>query len=141
MKITFDHVSLRAKNLESMKDFLVELLGLEIGARPNFPFPGYWLYTEGTENALIHIYDEDASFYKKDLIKEDFKEESSGKNIVNHICFSSDNYEEIMERIAKLNTDYSINLVPNSPIEQIFIKAPENLIIEIQAIPKDKKKQ
>lgn len=141
MKITFDHVSLRAKNLESMKDFLIELLGLEIGDRPNFPFPGYWLYSEGIENALIHIYDEDASFYKKDLIKEDFKEESSGKNIVNHICFSSDNYEETMKRIAKLKTDYSINLVPNSPVEQIFIKAPENLIIEIQAIPKDKKNQ
>lgn len=141
MKITFDHVSLRAKNLELMKDFLIELLGLKVGDRPNFPFPGYWLYAVGVEKALIHIYDEDASFYKKDLIKENFKEESSGKNIVNHICFFSDNYEESMKRITKLNSDYSINLVPNSPIEQIFIKAPENLIVEIQAIPEDKKTQ
>lgn len=139
MKITFDHVSLRAKNIEEMKDFLLELLGLEVGFRPNFSFPGYWLYSEGVEKALIHMYNEDASFYKEDLIEENFNEESTGKNIVNHICFYSDNYEEIMERISKLNADYSINYVPDLPIEQIFVRAPENLIIEIQSIPKDKK--
>lgn len=139
MKVTFDHISLRAKNLEEMKDFLMELLDLKIGFRPAFSFRGYWLYSKDVEKALIHMYDEDASFYKKDLLNENFKQESAGKNIINHICFFSDNHEETMERISELDADYSINHVPNSPIEQIFVRAPENLIVEIQATPKEKK--
>ncbi len=139
MKITFDHISIRAKDVEEMKNFLINLLGLEVGFRPDFPFLGYWLYSKDVEKALIHIYNEEASFYKKDLINENFKEISNGKNIVNHVCFYSDNYEEIMTRLKKYKLDYSINLVPDCPIEQIFIKAPEDLILEIQSIPKDKK--
>ncbi|UTJ06323.1 hypothetical protein [Arcobacter roscoffensis] len=137
MKITFDHISLRAKDLEGMKEFITQLLGLKVGYRPKFPFPGYWLYSEGVDDALIHMFGEDASFYKKGLINEDFNKESDGKNIVNHVCFYSDNYEEVMDRIEKMNLDYSINTVPNLPIKQIFIKAPENLIIEIQSIPEE----
>lgn len=139
MQITFDHVSIRAKDLEGMTDFLINLLGLEKGFRPEFPFPGYWLYSEEVEKSLIHLFNEDASFYKKDLINENIEEESTGKNIVNHVCLYSDNYEEIMDRIDKQGLDYSINLVPDCPIEQIFVKAPENLILEIQAIPAHKK--
>ncbi len=139
MKIIFEHIALRVKNPERMKDFLLKLLSLKVGFRPEFSFPGYWLYSKDIERSLIHIFHKDASFYKKDLINEDFDEEYISGNIVNHICFFSDNYEEIIKRISNLNIDYSINLVPNSPIEQIFIKGPENLIIEIQAIPKNKR--
>lgn len=134
MNIKFDHVSLRAKDIDNMKDFLISLLGLEIGVRPEFPFQGYWLYSNGKD--LVHIFNEQATFYKKDLIDENIEEEISGKNIVNHICFYSDDYEEVMKRIKDMELDYSINHAPGLPIEQIFINAPENLIVEIQAIPK-----
>ncbi|KAB7888854.1 hypothetical protein [Poseidonibacter ostreae] len=137
MKINFDHISLRAKNPSEMKNFLIELLDFEIGFRPDFPFEGYWLYSGKKD--VVHIFNEQATFYKKGLIKENIEEESTGKNIVNHVCFYSDDYEELMARIRKMNLDYSINLVPDCSIEQIFINAPENLILEIQAIPKDKK--
>jgi catechol 2,3-dioxygenase-like lactoylglutathione lyase family enzyme len=136
MNVKFDHVSLRAKNPAMMKDFLVHLLDLKVGFRPDFPFEGYWLYSK--EKDIIHIFNEDAVFYKKDLVKENIQEESTGKNIVNHIAFYSDDYEVLMNKIKSNNLDYSINYVPDSKIEQIFIKAPENLIIEIQAIPNNK---
>lgn len=137
MKINFDHISFRAKNPSEMKDFIVELLGLKIGFRPDFPFEGYWLYSGDKD--VVHIFNDQATFYKDGLINEIIEEESSGKNIINHVCFYSDDYEELMERINKMNLDYSINLVPDSPVEQIFIKAPEDLLLEIQAIPKNKK--
>ena len=140
MKISFDHIALRANNPSKMKDFLIELLGFVTGFRPNFSFEGYWLYSDGSEQALIHIFNDQATFYKKDLTNEIVEEKSTGKNIVNHVCFYCDDYENFMERVKIMDLDYSVNYVPNSPIEQIFINAPENLILEIQSIPKNKKK-
>lgn len=131
MKITFDHIALRAKKPSLMKDFLISLLGFNIGFRPNFPFEGYWLYSDKKD--VIHIFNEEASFYKTDLMNESIKEETSVKSIINHICFFSDNYEEVMQRIHTMNLDYSSSDAPDLDIKQIFIKAPENLLIEIQA--------
>ena len=38
-----------------------------------------------------------------------------------------------MQRIHTMNLDYSSSDAPDLAIKQIFIKAPENLLIEIQA--------
>ena len=47
---TFEHVLILADDLKKTKEFYVDLLGLKDGYRPDFPFPGHWLYL-----SLIHI--------------------------------------------------------------------------------------
>ena len=48
-----DHVNLRTAQLETMISWYNEVLGLRAGWRPDFPFPGAWLYAEDT--AMIHL--------------------------------------------------------------------------------------
>lgn len=131
MTVRFDHISLSAKNPERMKDFLCELLGLEVGSRPNFSFDGYFLYAG--EKDVIHL------FRNPEDIEGDASkaQDSLNQNIVHHICFYSDDNGATMDRISKLNLKYSINAIPGSSNQQIFIRAPENLMIEIQVTPKD----
>lgn len=38
---SLNHFLVRADDLESTRDFYVDLLGLRVGARPPFEFPGY----------------------------------------------------------------------------------------------------
>ncbi len=47
------HCSIRTDKLEQTKEFFVTALGMEIGDRPDFPFPGYWLYVEG--EPMVHL--------------------------------------------------------------------------------------
>ena len=47
------HCSIRTDKLEATKDFFVGALGMEVGERPAFPFPGYWLYAEGSP--VVHL--------------------------------------------------------------------------------------
>jgi len=47
-----DHVTLRTKDLEA-KAFFETVLGLEVGYRPAFAFPGYWLYADG--RPIVHL--------------------------------------------------------------------------------------
>ena len=48
-----DHINLRTAQLDEMIDWYVDVLGLEPGARPDFPFPGAWLYAG--EAAIVHL--------------------------------------------------------------------------------------
>jgi catechol 2,3-dioxygenase-like lactoylglutathione lyase family enzyme len=48
-----DHINISTANLEETQAFFVEVLGLEVGWRPAFGFPGAWLYSDGKD--LVHL--------------------------------------------------------------------------------------
>src|ERR1043166_4692785 len=50
-----DHFNIRTRNLADTVQFYEDVLGLENGARPNFAFPGAWMYSEG--RAVVHLVD------------------------------------------------------------------------------------
>ncbi len=49
----FDHVNLRTGRLDEMIAWYGDVLGLHPGARPDFGFPGAWLYLG--DRALVHL--------------------------------------------------------------------------------------
>ncbi len=53
------HYSVRAKNLEASTAFYTEALGLCVGPRPPFGFPGVWLYLAQdearSEHGCVHL--------------------------------------------------------------------------------------
>jgi catechol 2,3-dioxygenase-like lactoylglutathione lyase family enzyme len=54
MKIEqLNHVNVRTTQLDTMVDWYTNVLGLRSGARPNFPFPGAWMYAGDT--AIVHL--------------------------------------------------------------------------------------
>ena len=48
-----DHFNIRTRKLADTVRFYEDVLGLEKGARPNFAFPGAWMYSEG--KAVVHL--------------------------------------------------------------------------------------
>ena len=126
MNIKFDHISLSAKNPEKMRDFLVALLDVKVGTRAKLSFDGYFLFAGDKD--VIHI------FGQSQPGKHNATEETE-QNIVHHISFFSDNYKDVMDRISSLDLHYSIKQASDSSKVQIFVRAPENLMIEIQAVP------
>ena len=54
MKIEkLDHVNLRTANLDMMVVWYSTILGLTAGKRPNFAFPGAWLYAG--DQPVVHL--------------------------------------------------------------------------------------
>src|SRR5438128_10023317 len=39
-----DHYSIRTLDVEASRRFYTEIIGLKVGPRPSFDFPGVWLY-------------------------------------------------------------------------------------------------
>ena len=50
-----DHVNVRTAQLEPMIAWYSEVLGLRRGDRPDFPFPGAWMYAG--DSAVVHLVD------------------------------------------------------------------------------------
>jgi catechol 2,3-dioxygenase-like lactoylglutathione lyase family enzyme len=50
-----DHYNIRTHVLAETVEFYEKALGLEVGDRPNFSFPGAWIYSEG--RAVVHLID------------------------------------------------------------------------------------
>jgi catechol 2,3-dioxygenase-like lactoylglutathione lyase family enzyme len=51
------HVSLNVEDAEKTGRFYIDVLGLEVLPRPDFPFAGYWLRTGNQEIHLIEVKD------------------------------------------------------------------------------------
>lgn len=48
-----DHVNLRTTQLDKMINWYSEILGLRLGDRPDFGFPGAWMYAG--DAAIVHL--------------------------------------------------------------------------------------
>jgi catechol 2,3-dioxygenase-like lactoylglutathione lyase family enzyme len=127
MKLELDHVALRCTDIEKVKSFFTEILGLTVGYRPPFPFPGFWLYAE--RKCMLHLFSRNAHFYGNETASQELV--SSESNIVDHIALWSDDYNSIMAKIKKNNLNFSESNIPELNTRQVFIQAPENLIVEL----------
>ena len=52
-----DHVNLRTNQLDKMIDWYTNILGMRSGLRPDFQFPGAWMY--GGDDASVHLVEVD----------------------------------------------------------------------------------
>ena len=117
-----DHFLIRARELGRMRDFFADVIGLHAGPRPDFPFPGYWMYSGNMP--VVHLAqngDRPAPAGSGD-----------GPGPVDHIAFTADNYAELMERLKAAGANFEERTVPGGAAHQVFIHGPEGVRVEIQ---------
>jgi len=85
-----DHVNLRTTQLEVMTAWYGDVLGLMPGPRPNFPFPGAWLYAGDT--AVVHLIGIDAP--------EGIGSEQALK--LEHFAFTATGQATFEDRVARM---------------------------------------
>ena len=77
--LKLDHINLRTTQLNTMVEWYTRVLGLRVGDRPNFPFPGAWLYAGDT--IAVHLVSIDGAAgagSEKDLKLEHFAFSATG---------------------------------------------------------------
>ena len=89
-----DHYSIRTTDLAATERFYTEVMGFEVGPRPNFPFLGAWLYQGGV--AVVHVVAMDPN--NPEGLKGylgDKPMESSGTGTIDHIAFVGTEVEAV----------------------------------------------
>jgi catechol 2,3-dioxygenase-like lactoylglutathione lyase family enzyme len=129
---SLDHCSIRTTKLQETRQFFVDILGLEDGKRPDFPFPGAWLYTDST--AVIHLIGvdpDDPSGLQRYVGGEISSDALQGSGAFDHIAFRANDPSVLIERLKKTDYAYRERQVPNMNLFQIFVEDPNGITIEL----------
>lgn len=114
-----DHYNLRTRKYRETVEFYEKVLGLEKGPRPNFGFPGAWLYSEG--KAVVHLVD----------ISPTDEAQKPDSGVVHHIAFVSRGFQAMKGKLEGMGVKFSTLEVPGNELWQIFATDPNGVVIEL----------
>ena len=135
---TLDHCSIRTLDLAASRAFYVDVLGMEEGDRPDFPFPGAWMYLEG--RTVIHLVGVDPDDYGGlvEYLGGDIDPDAlKGSGTLDHIAFRATDAPAMIRCLKRNNVPYRERQVPNMDLSQIFLEDPNGITIELNYFGSD----
>lgn len=130
MPITeLNHYFVRATDLERTKNFYCDVIGLKVMDRPTFPFPGYWLGTNG--KIQVHMGPANIPNQEQYYLGTSPKSPSDNSGVVDHIAFLADEPLAFSQLFDKLKMDVRKRFFPEFKLYQMFVRDPDGLMIEL----------
>jgi catechol 2,3-dioxygenase-like lactoylglutathione lyase family enzyme len=118
----FQHINVRAADVEASRNFYERILGLRAGDRPPFASVGYWLY-RGSE-AIVHLvqraHDEAAP---------------AGPGALDHVAFQARDLDGMKRLLHDAAVPFREAVVPRDGSVQLFIHDPDGVKIELNFVP------
>ena len=111
-----DHFTIRTRDLEGTRRFYAEILGFEVGPRPDFPFPGLWLYRG--EAPLVHV-----------VGVESDAAPDTGR--LDHVAFMGSDITAMRRRFEEAGVAFQERVVPTLGLAQLFVRDPNGIKIEL----------
>ena len=136
MALSLNHFSVRTLDLAASRRFYETVLGLTAGPRPDFPFPGHWMYRgdhADYANAAVHLIGidpQDAAGLKGYLGDRD-PASLKGSGAVDHIAFFADGLAATLGHLRGLGVPFRERTVPSLGLHQLFLTDPDGVVIEL----------
>jgi catechol 2,3-dioxygenase-like lactoylglutathione lyase family enzyme len=127
---SLDHYTIVAADLDRSVAFYTDVLGLVNGDRPDFDFPGAWIYVG--DKPVVH------------LLGADGAEDMAGKGVtgggepgprgtgsIHHVAFRASGIDTYVARLKADNIPMTEQDVPGWPLRQVFLKDPDGVTVEL----------
>ena len=136
MAISLNHFSIRSRDLPACEAFYAGLLGLRVGPRPPFDFPGMWLYAGDTSNyanAVVHIIGTDPNDPDglQRYLGERDEASLQGTGVVDHVAFFATGLVATLARLQAAGVACRERTVPLLGLHQVFIDDPNGVVVEL----------
>lgn len=129
------HFSIRTTDLEASRRFYTRILGFREGFRPNFEFPGAWLYRGEDESdyGIIHLIGIERDNPSGLIDYLGAKDENSlhGSGAIDHLAFLATDLCKMLETLQRENIVFRERAVPNLGLHQVFFEDPSGITIEL----------
>jgi catechol 2,3-dioxygenase-like lactoylglutathione lyase family enzyme len=131
-----DHYSIRTAKLEETRRFYTEIVGLDDGYRPEFPFPGAWLYS--AERAVVHVvgYDPNDPMVLLDYLG-DTPLVGEGTGTIFLVAFVATYLPGRGQKLKRLGVPYRERGLPSFNLHQLFLEDPNGVTIELNFPTRD----
>ena len=119
----FDHYTLRCRpdEMDGLREFYGDVLGLRPGKRPDFSFPGHWLYLGGTP--VVHI---------AATLPPDHASATPGQTgRFDHMSFAARDPAIVQAHLERRGIAYRGSDVPGFPLYQLFFHDPVGVKVEL----------
>lgn len=113
----FDHVNIRTRHLDAMIAWYGDILDLHAGDRPDFPFPGAWLYLGDT--AVVH------------LIAVTEATAPGPTLTLEHFAFRAQGHAAFVTKLKDKGVPFRESRVPDGSITQVNIHDPDGNHIHV----------
>jgi len=115
-----NHFTVLTKDLAATIAFYVDLLGLTEGFRPDFDFPGAWLYAGG--HAILHV-----------VAGRGLPADPRG--VIDHMAFSAHDLRGVAAVLTGRGIAYDLRRVPSTGAWQLFCIDPNGARVELDFEP------
>lgn len=114
-----DHFNIRAPKgkLQAVKQFYMDVLGFDVGFRPQLSGPGEWLYAG--PHAMVHLSEDEGRAPRK------------GKDYLDHIAMRCVGVNEYAKALKKHGVQYRPAYIPEMDLTQLFFDDPAGITIEL----------
>lgn len=123
--LNLDHYTLSVppSDLPRLLDFYVRVLGMRVGDRPAFTFPGHWLYVG--DRAVVHL----AGNAPSQVIAPSAAPLTSGS--LDHVSLRTRGLLRTRQHLRENGVSWQEASVPGAPLHQVFLVDPVGLKIEL----------
>jgi catechol 2,3-dioxygenase-like lactoylglutathione lyase family enzyme len=118
-----NHYNVQTTDLEATRAFYEKVLGFKIGPRPNFDFPGYWLYCG--EMPVVHLTGGHRARTDNPADTGNF----------DHIAFTAEDFEGMKRHFREVGIPFREQKVPGARVWQLFVHDPNKVMIELNFAP------
>jgi catechol 2,3-dioxygenase-like lactoylglutathione lyase family enzyme len=115
--LKLDHVTVLCSDLDRSRRFYAQVLEMPDGERPDFDFPGAWLYVG--DRAAVHLVGD----------RNDVGVMPTGG--FDHMAFDADDLPGTRARLNRLGVEFEEAAVPGGRLHQVFILDPDGVKIEL----------
>ena len=143
MTLSLNHFSIRTTDLEASRRFYADVLGLTVGPRPDFPFPGLWMYRGDhvdVANAVVHLIgiDRDDPQGLKQYLGDRDESALKGSGALDHIAFFADGLAGMLAHLRAQAVVFRERTVPSIGLHQLFLDDPCGIMIELNYAASEK---
>ena len=120
MILSINHIQLVAEKdlVIQLRDFYCNVVGLTEGFRPAFERFGFWLYIGDKD--VLHL-----------ITPKEDDGRSLQKSSFDHVAFKTDHYQDVLQKLRRLNIPFDEKPIPGMSAHQIFLKDPAGNRVEL----------
>ena len=113
-----DHVNVRTTRLDEMVEWYSSVLGMRSGMRPEFPFPGAWMYAG--DLAVVHLVGVDEPGVGADQALK-----------LEHFAFSASGHKRFIKHLESIKTPFKQSGPNNFKLIQVNLWDPDGNHIHV----------